>query len=403
MMRVPFILIVILVAASSSAEEIEMKKTVKKASAIEAKDLDLPITDSAEAQTVQVEIVNETTRTTTTEPTTTITQAATTESIVESTSVKEASTTQATVESTPVLEVFSSTPVQLSTVSEITQTAEVESSYESTEEDLIPDLSNILPLSENPKRKVIYVNQQQNGRLNVHLDLSDVSVIVIPNQKDPQLSLLNLLFRSAQKSNLRNDPKKKSENLNTVDHHEQYSKYKNSVRGSEENFNVGAPNMPLVESRIPYKVDISSTLEQQSQPAVEIMPNSHHQLTLTAEQQFQPQFARAPIMQLLKPIPYTIHAATGQTPHSNRIFKRSIDSRLLGVDSEMPNDNENSVNYNDDELTESIFNSLDSEEDLTAFDGRDESEFVLLGATENCGPGRKRNSYQICVAVADMK
>lgn len=438
MMRTPLtLLIVMLVAvAISSAEEIETRKTVKKSSAIEVKELDEPITNSAEAQTVQVEVVAR--ETTTATPTTTlVTQVSTTEKFVESSTVKKEPTTEAAeepttkvaiqptivavepttkaaiesttvaVQSTTVLEVPSSTPEFLSTVSEISHVSEVESTFESpeSEEDSSPDLNNILPLSETPKRKVIYINQQQNGKLNVHLELSDVSVIVIPNQKDPQLSLLNLLFKSAQKSNLRNEAKKKEENANAVDHHDEYSKYKqHSVRGSDESYNLGAPNMPLVESRIPYKVDISSTLGQQSQPAVDIMPNSQHHLNPSAKQQFQPQFARVPIMQSLKPIPYTMHAAAGQTPQSKRIFKRSIDSRLLGLDAETSNDGEHSLDYyNDDELTESNFNSLDSEEDFNAFASRDESQFVLLGAVENCGPGRKRNSYQICVAVDDIQ
>lgn len=400
MLRISFTLIVILAVAFTAAEEIETRKTVKKASAVDAKDLDDPITDSAERQTIQIEVIKETTPSASTAV---VTQESTTE---KSTTLIEEPTTKAAVESTTVAEVISSTSEIVSSVSEISQVPEVDSTYESpdSEEDSSPDLNNILPLSETPKRKVIYINQQQNGKLNVHLDLSDVSVIVIPNKNDPQLSLLNLLFKSAQKSNSRNEAKKKEEIANTVDHHDEYSKYKQSVRVSDETFSLGSPNMPLVESRIPYKVDISSTLGQHSQPAVEIMPNSHHHLSPSAGEQFQPQFARAPIMQLLKPLPYAIHAAAGQKPQSNhRIFKRSIDSRLFRVDTEIPNGGENSVNYDDDGLTESIFNSLYSEEDLNAYDHQDESEFILLGASENCGPGRKRNSYQICVSVADMK
>jgi hypothetical protein len=171
--------------------------------------------------------------------------------------------------------------------------------------------------------------------------------------------------------------KKKEEEMKVeVHHHDEYSKYKPSLRPAVDNFHhIGSTGMPpFIESRAPYKVDISSTLGQQS-PAVEITPHSQ-------------QIARSPIMQLLKPIPFTIQTAPGQ---SNRIFKRSIDSRLLSIDDEIPSD--------EDELTESIFNSLDKKEEFNGIDRMDGSEFVLLGATENCGPGRRRNSYQICVAV----
>lgn len=173
-----------------------------------------------------------------------------------------------------------------------------------------------------------------------------------------------------------------------VHHHDEYSKYKPSLRPTDDSFHhFGSTGMPpFIESRAPYKVDISSTLGQQL-PAVEITPNAHQQYAAP------PQIARSPIMQLLKPIPFTIQTAPGHSPHSNRIFKRSIDSRLLGIDDEIPND--------EDELTESIFNSLDKNEEFNGIDRLDGSEFVLLGATENCGPGRRRNSYQICVAVVD--
>lgn len=398
-----------------TAEEIETRKTVKKSAAVEfKKDFD------ARANDVEVE--------TTTVKESSVSQLleVTTETLAESTTVAEAplnllelspsTSASPVVVTVEEIEITSAATENFSSSTENSLSL-IENSSESSEDssELKPDSkpdsidNNIPSLVQIPKRKVLYINQQQSGKLNVHLELNDVSVIVIPNQKDPQLSLLNLLFKSAQKSKMQNEAKKKEGNVNSLGHHhDEYSQYKHAVRTPDENFVISSPSIPLIESRAPYKVEISSTLAgQQSQPAVDIVPNAHQQSNPAAAgvQQFQPQFARSPIMQLLKPIPFTIQAAPGQVPHNGRIFKRSIDSRLLGIDSEIPTDSENSVNFTEDELTESFFNSLDNDEEFNIVDGHDGSEFVLLGATENCGPGRKRNSYQICVAVDadDMK
>jgi hypothetical protein len=362
------IFFVIFAVSMISAEELETRKTVKKAAAIDLKNELEARTEEPEVMTIKVEVVKETS----TAPLTT-----TTAKVVPTV---QDSTTEKVAETSPV----SSTSQETLAASSTTVAASTTETSESNESEGDDNESSSLP----PKRKVLYLNQQQSGRLNVHLELSDVSFIVVPKSKDPQLSLLNLLFKSAQKSNM----KKKEQEMKVEHHsHDEYSKYKHSLRPSDESYqHLGSTVMPFIESRAPYKVDISSTLGQQSQPAVDIMPNSHQQHA--APQQFQSQFARSPIMQLLKPIPYTIQTAPGQSPHSNRIFKRSIDSRLLGIDDEIPSD--------EDELTESVFNSLDNhEEDINGIDRFDGSDFVLLGATENCGPGRKRNSYQICVAV----
>lgn len=227
--------------------------------------------------------------------------------------------------------------------------------------------SNILPLSEEPKRKVVYINQQQNGKLNVHLELNDVSVIVIPNQKDPQLSLLNLLFKSAQKSRMENELKKKNENrLMELDDYS-YSKFHQGYMTRD------------VESRAPYKVDISSTT---GQPAVEVLPHAH---SISSPLQFNPQMARSPILELLKPMGHKM------------VFKRSIDGRLL---EEFSNGGLDVNDDTDDELSKPVLNSLETYSDLESLNSeKNDSEFILLGAIENCGPGRKRNSYQICVSV----
>lgn len=224
------------------------------------------------------------------------------------------------------------------------------------------------------RRKILYINQQQSGKLNVHLELSDVNVIVIPNKRDPQTSLLNLLLRSAQKSNLKHEHKDKEEGAKVNVHHadDYSSKYK------MDNYPHTSTNEPSIESRAPYRVDISSTLGQQP---------------IDQQHNMQPQLP--PLIKLLKPIPVTI------LPHT-RMYKRSLDLRYLDVNPNILNDKSISSNDNDNNDEIELINSLENNEKYNSIDNQDigsGTEFILLGATENCGPGRRRNSYQICVSV----
>lgn len=377
-----------LFVAANYSEEIETRKTIKTTAPDEKKKIlesrtDEPVQNSLKNKNsdgTESPILIELSSTQKDEPTTIKTESSTE---VATESPMPSSTTSVALEST-------SESLLLSTVEELSNSDGPNSSQpdESAEDENEPDINNVFPLNETPKRKVVYINQQQNGKLNVHLELSDVSVIVIPNQKDPQLSLLGLLLKSAQKSNAQTEPKKK-ENTPSVDQHDEYSKYTHRI---EENNGAG---MPFIESRAPYKVDISSTLGQQ--PTIEIVPNSHQQSSLSPEQQFQPQFARSPIMQLLRPLTHAIHSQSGEKLRGNRIFKRSVDSMLFG--DEPTYDSENYLYSNNDISTETDYNFLDNADQSD--DDASLSEFVLLGATENCGPGRKRNSYQVCVSVAD--
>lgn len=370
-------LVILLYVSFIFAEEIETRKTVKKAAAVQLKNGIEARADGLESETI---IVETSTGGASSSTTAVLQVDPVTEKVVETTSKKE--------------------DIVISITTSSTDLSEINEDLETNEADDSSEFSNVHS-TQNPKRKILYVNQQQNGKLNVHLELSDVSVIVIPNQKDPQLSLLNLLFKSAQKSNMQLEAKKKEDHLKLAEnHHDEYSKYKQLVRNPDENFHFSS-SMPFVESRAPYKVDISSTIGQKSQPAVDIIPHSQQQLDPSTVEQFQPQFARSPIMQLLKPTPLTVQVASSQEPHNNRISKRSIPSRVIGIDADTPNESGSFINSGEDELTESILNTLDNGDEYNELNTQE--GFVLLGATENCGPGRKRNSYQICVAVDDMK
>jgi hypothetical protein len=440
-MKLTLLVVVIVAVTVSFAEELETRKTVKKAAAVGGKNEINSRTDAPEGETIKVETVMETTTpsapskvpaTTTTVPASTKAQETTkipeSTKVTELTKAPEATTTKAQV-TTPEASITTATATEATTqkLPEQTATHDIddvqlateapgsssssvltiegpinESSESESEEDNPLPFPPQITQSGGPRRRVIYVNEKQSGKVNVHLELSDISVVVIPSENKNSASesaLLSLLFKSAQKS--KDAKKKKEEIVSSSEIHDDYSKFKQVPIPSEESNQLGTTGIPLVESRAPYKVDISSTMGQQSQPAIDITPNAHQHSGLSAVPQFQQQFARSPIMQLLKPIPFTIQTAPGQVPRSNRIFKRSIDSRLLGLDAEIPRDSENSVI--NDGLTESFLNSVDNGDYIDSYESNNDSEFVLLGATENCGPGRKRNSYQICVAAADME
>ncbi|KAG5681228.1 hypothetical protein PVAND_010682 [Polypedilum vanderplanki] len=147
-------------------------------------------------------------------------------------------------------------------------------------------------------------------------------------------------------------------------------------------------NEPSIESRAPYRVDISSTLGQQ--PVVDIMNNGKFQS--------QSEYARSPMVKLLKPI-------TMQQSHG-RIFRRSIDASFLRFNPDVLDDRNISQNNSNDEEQE-LINSLESNQNINGVENQEElidnggGGFVLLGAVEDCGPGRRRNSYMICVAIEE--
>ena len=151
-------------------------------------------------------------------------------------------------------------------------------SFENIDESSMPSFQSGSP---SQKRKILYVNQQQHGKLNVQFELNDVSLIVVPNGRDPQLSLLDLLLKSAQKSKIMNDMKKKEDATKVkANNEDDYSKY---------NYMRTSTNEPSIESRAPYRVDISSTLN--SQPVVEITHQSE-----------ESHVTKSPMLKVKKPI-----------------------------------------------------------------------------------------------------
>lgn len=241
------------------------------------------------------------------------------------------------------------------------------------------------PTTTGRKRKIFYINQQQSGKFNVHLEFNDVSLVVIPKTNDPQLSLLNLLLKSAQKSNLKaaEEKKKKQEaaKVNGLNEHD-YSTYK------KDNYEQVSSEQPSIESRAPYHVDISSTLH----PVVNIHPRKSNRMKTS-------NITRIPLLRIFKPVPVEMQPQNA----IKRISKRSIDTSFLGMDSNVLSDHNIPDESEDDRDLINAIEHSDSRLNEVANDDLVEykPEFMLIGATENCGPGRRRNSYQICVPVPE--
>lgn len=279
--------------------------------------------------------------------------------------------------------------IETSTV--ISESSSLASTSQSTlAENQTDGTSSISPTSPQPtlqptrRRKIFYINQQQSGKFNVHLEFNDVSLVVIPKNKDPQLSLLNLLLKSAQKSNVKLSEEKKKEEITKVNGHNEddYSKY-NYIRTSTIE--------PSIESRAPYHVDISSTLVQQ--PVIEIHPKMNSNVKTSSN------ITRIPLLKIMKPIPIVMQSQNA----IKKVSKRSIDTSFLGFNSNVLSDNNIPDESEDDrDLINTIENSNNKLNEISHDDFNEyKPEFILLGAAENCGPGRRRNSYQICVPFTD--
>lgn len=237
----------------------------------------------------------------------------------------------------------------------------------SSEESSIIQTSEVSPTSSQSSsthRKNILYDQRQEGNLNVRLDLENITVIFVPAKKNTQLSLIDLLMKSSHLLQNKNADKQKS-SLKKQNQNE-YLQYNND----QPAHHYKQLQNQFIESRSPYKVEISSTLNEAT---VDISPNAQQNTEATAIN-FHPQFARsAPI----------------------RRNKRSIDDTLYATYYDQDKDVGNASNKFSD--FSKYINTLDRHiEDVS---NEKDSDLILIGATEQCGPGSRRDSYGVCQFV----
>lgn len=237
----------------------------------------------------------------------------------------------------------------------------------SSEESSIIQTSEVSPTSSQSSsthRNNILYDQRQEGNLNVRLDLENITVIFVPAKKNTQLSLIDLLMKSSHLLQNKNNDKQKS-SLKKQNQNE-YLQYNND----EPAHHYKQLQNQFIESRSPYKVEISSTLNQAT---VDISPNAQ-QNTDPSAINFHPQFARsAPI----------------------RRIKRSIDDTLYATYYDQVKEVGNVSNKFSD--FSKFINTLDRNIDDVS--NESDSDLILIGATEQCGPGSRRDSYGVCQFV----
>lgn len=250
--------------------------------------------------------------------------------------------------------------------------------YESITKSKQPSLSD--------SRSISY-DQRQEGTYNVRANLENFVVLVIPSTQSASLSLLDMLMT---KSNL------KRQNLKLLNMKRLKNKT-NKIQQLNAKRNENSYPVPsrehFIEGRTPYHVDISS---------MELLP---------------------PIGQLEFPNSQEVMKShsEGNQPNAEahkRIGKAIVDSNpdaLLSnsviVVAKQYNGARKQTTSEWDDLgdTENAFDSLNVDNiDRLAGDGRtgingndgDGWELSLLGATEQCGPDRVRDSYGVCQFVS---
>lgn len=277
-----------------------------------------------------------------------------------------------------------------------------------------------------PLRRQVHYDQRQDGKFNIRADLDNFVILVVPSTG---ASLLDLLKRSNQK------PQHHKRNHNKS-HKKYYSKTTSVKTTVDKNNNKESNRLDylrpdsaelaarpiggeFIEGRTPYHVDISSSEISQSAPtSIADLPLSNNPSVVDATVFLPAQ---------LKGNKYARNLQSISTLALYPRHRKSLtnDDQTINTNSvsltPVPNDNNNyqhdngNGNGNDDidktEPTEILtgpeFFSLNvaSIEPLAiAHDTKtttkdSQLELTLLGAQEQCGPDRRRDSYGICQFV----
>lgn len=272
-----------------------------------------------------------------------------------------------------------------------------------------------------PNRRVVTYDQRQEGQYNIRADLENFMIVLIPQSPAEGLSILDLLTKSATKSNNFLKP-----NLN--------KKFRPKYRPQEpnqQNFNFinRQPSISLlsgnrgkisdlIEGRTPYKVDLSSGNDfgqiHTNQP-VDVLPPPYplaYQLLKPYHLEAEPNIVQAVKHQqqsysnpdkIIKAIKFNYNPSDNlnqfrlsKTLNSQSyidyshdglddVFSKTIDLKLV-------DDDDGSQSSEEDNLDSNLLKKFDGDD----IDENPSWEIKLIGSTENCGPGGKRDSYGIC-------
>jgi hypothetical protein len=280
------------------------------------------------------------------------------------------------------------------------------------------------PPKPNNNRRVVTYDQRQEGEYNIRADLQNFVILVVPSTKSSGLSLLDILTRSAIRSQAKNALKKQQQQFAAVPIATE------EVRADDQPTkatNAQVQFDQFIEGRTPYKVDISSTATQKvnrfspETRSVEILPYQPFNGRSAMLNLRPPAYDTQPGGFIFPPPPqqqgntYSSFAPSdlfrqtkslaesdlAESNHNNFQINSLTDGdgdTSDGVDSfdYVPN-----VAYLDLTDTENSFDSLNVGNidrivsDPAKYYGEDD-ELKLIGAEEQCGPDRKRDSYGVC-------
>lgn len=267
-----------------------------------------------------------------------------------------------------------------------------------------------------PPRRLVTYDQRQEGKYNIRADLENFMILLVPTSQSGSSgsTLLDLLSRASQQKSKAganknhkkyNKPSKIDEKSNAQPEDVFNSNQQSAIAKSpylQQQIASAAlaaeqsrRNHPFIEGRTPYHVDITSSeladnQPQQQRPYIYARllrsPISGSRQTKSLSEAFGP---RSDL---------TSNSVVLVRPLNERIFehRRSFDN------TDYP-DSANSYSGADEHFDDT--QSLDSIDRLAANGQTSKSvndawdELTLLGAQEQCGPDRRRDSYGICQFV----
>ncbi|XP_055545947.1 uncharacterized protein LOC129730553 [Wyeomyia smithii] len=346
---------------------------------------------------------------------------------LESSATPEASTTSVPDTTLPVHAAetspeTSSVAVEVSTDAAVTTLAAVQTSS------AVPQPSSTAVTPAKP-RKTVTFDQRQEGKFNIRADLENFVIVVVPSSSSAGISLLDLLNRSGQKK----QQQKKSAHRKGVKHHSGQKKVQNVtpevVVLDDVQSQARVVNEEFIEGRTPYKVDISSTGRSSNSELPSTIYRVVRPFTVNVEQPTSSNMIRFPAssgnyvnsIREAKSLP-----VMSATPFDDEIRTNTVFAILTnnnngdgGIDPiEATDDDDDHNNYlmmgqrtylDLPASPDSSFVSLEyplSDVDMTKLQLQEDNEgngdgweLKLIGAQEQCGPDRKRDSYGVCQFV----
>lgn len=263
-----------------------------------------------------------------------------------------------------------------------------------------------------PNHRVVTYDQRQEGQYNIRADLENFMIVLIPQNPAEGLSILDLLTKSSTKNNNFMKPSN-NKKFRPKPNQQQFNFINRQPSISLLSGNRGKIS-DLIEGRTPYKVDLSSGndfSQIHTNQQVDVLPPPYplaFQLLkpyhLEAEPNIvqavkHPQILNGPD-KIIKAIKFNYNPSdnlnqfrlsrtlNAQSYYSHDglddVLSKTIDLKLVDDDGDYQSSGET---YSDSNFVKKIDEDIDENPNW---------ELKLIGSTENCGPGGKRDSYGIC-------